>query len=506
MIPQELLRHPDYASLTEERDLPAVNTSFSQPMEGFDAIPIDFCDPANQPYVLRFYLRGFLSRYKAEQDIFKVKEDWPNQTVVLFRSASSRKPFRLHLELRRDDPTHIFLTLGGPQPADYYYDDYYRGSFEQPIFHYGVPTETDKNKAFQEQHLDYETLNAIIKLLTLEPLFPERNDALHLRLDLGPIYDLINLPIPTNERLKHIKEMKAKTVALEDYQVQRSPHYELVCDEGLFFTQGLKFCKEAIRLAIDLLIENGNRLLTEYKDSTDCTAVKDGLVKDLFELTQQVGEQLTELDPKGLLWLAICSKQDSSLNENRVQSEQVVLLRNALVELERCWKELELHPAFERKERISDTALREVGHRWDSDKLCLKRIVEEDHSATSCFCYRGDVTAASEKVHELCIKYKLIAKDTSIGQIKALFSGKETDITIQWLGGKGLLAYLFRQLNSCKFISTYPDTLDCWQVISARFLDKKGECMKDLRNFKNPTGKDNIVEDIVKVFNLNAKQ
>ena len=30
--------------------------------------------------------------------------------------------------------------------------------------------------------------------------------------------------------------------------------------------------------------------------------------------------------------------------------------------------------------------------------------------------------------------------------------------------------------------------------------------MKDLRNFKNPTGKDNIVEDIVKVFNLNAKQ
>ena len=465
-------------------------------------ISLQSCD---QPYVLRFYLRGFLSRYKAEQDIYKVKEDWSNQTVVLSRSASSRKPFQLHLELRRDDPTHIFLTLGGPKPVD---SGSYVGSFGLPIFQYGVPSQkaTDKNEEFREQHLDYETLNATIQLLTLEPLFPERNDALHLQLDLGPIYDLINLPIPTNERLKHIKEMKAKTVALEDYQVQRSPHYELVCDEGLFFTQGLKFCKEAIRLAIDLLIENGNRLLTEYKDSTDCTAVKDGLVKDLFELTRQVGEQLTELDPKGLLWLAICTKQDSSLNENRVQSEQVVLLRNALVELERCWKELELHPAFERKERISDTALREVGHRWDSDKLCLKRIVEEDHSATSCFCYRGDVIAASEKVHELCIKYKLIAKDTSIGQIKALFSGKETDITIQWLGGKGLLAYLFRQLNSCKFISTYPDTLDCWQVISARFLDKKGECMKDLRNFKNPTGKDNIVEDIVKVFNLNAKQ
>ena len=465
-------------------------------------ISLQSCD---QPYVLRFYLRGFLSRYKAEQDIYKVKEDWSNQTVVLSRSASSRKPFQLHLELRRDDPTHIFLTLGGPKPVD---SGSYVGSFGLPIFQYGVPSQkaTDKNEEFREQHLDYETLNATIQLLTLEPLFPERNDALHLQLDLGPIYDLINLPIPTNERLKHIKEMKAKTVALEDYQVQRSPHYELVCDEGLFFTQGLKFCKEAIRLAIDLLIENGNRLLTEYKDSTDCTAIKNGLVANLFKLTQQVGDQLTELDPKGLLWLAICSKQDSSLNENCVQSEQVVLLRNALVELERCWKELELHPAFERKERISDTALREVGHKWDSDKLCLKRIVEEDHSATSCFCYRGDVTAASEKVHELCIKYKLIAKDTSIGQIKALFSGKETDITIQWLGGKGLLAYLFRQLNSCKFISTYPDTLDCWQVISVRFLDKKGECMKDLRNFKNPTGKDNIVEDIVKVFNLNAKQ
>ena len=135
MIPQELLRHPDYASLTEACDLLAVNTSFSQPTEGFDAIPIDFCDPANQPYVLRFYLRGFLSCYKAEQDIYKVKEDWSNQTVVLFRSASSRKPFRLHLELRRDDPTHIFLTLGGPKPVD---SGSFVESFGLPVFHYGV--------------------------------------------------------------------------------------------------------------------------------------------------------------------------------------------------------------------------------------------------------------------------------------------------------------------------------------------------------------------------------
>ena len=112
---------------------------------------------------------------------------------------------------------------------------------------------------------------------------------MHLRLDLGPICDLINLPIPTNERLKHIKEMKAKTVALEDYQVQRSPHYELVCDDGLFFTQGLKFCKEAIRLAIDLLIENGNQLLTEYHDSMDCAAIKEGLVEREFDISLTQG-------------------------------------------------------------------------------------------------------------------------------------------------------------------------------------------------------------------------
>ena len=132
-------------------------------------------------------------------------------------------------ELRRDDPTHIFLTLGGPKPVD---SGSYVGSFGLPIFQYGVPSQkaTDKNKEFREQHLDYETLNSIIQLLTLEPLFPERNDALQWRLDLGPIYDLINLPVPTNERLKHIREMRAKTVALEDYQVQRSPHYELVFD------------------------------------------------------------------------------------------------------------------------------------------------------------------------------------------------------------------------------------------------------------------------------------
>ena len=513
MIPQELLRHPDYASLTEECDLPAVNTSFNQPTEGFDAIPIDFCDPANQPYVLRFYLRGFLSRYKAEHGIYKVKEDWPNQTVVLFRSASSRKPFRLHLELRRDDPTHIFLTLGGPQPADYYYDDYYRGSFEQPIFHYGVPTETDKNKAFQEQHLDYETLNATIQLLTLEPLFPERKDALHLRLDLGPIYDLINLPIPTNERLKHIKEMKAKTVALEDYQVQRSPHYELVCDEGLFFTQGLKFCKEAIRLAIDLLIENGNRLLTEYKDSTDCTAVKDGLVKDLFELTQQVGEQLTELDPKGLLWLAICTKQDSSLNENRVQSEQVVLLRNALVELERCWKELELHPAFERKERISDTALREVGHRWDSDKLCLKRIAKKTKSTSAChFQYEGDLDAVINEIFPTLIENDLIAPETKPHELKLLFMGKETSAVIKWNKEKlHILTHLFKLLcdGEQPLVGTYPNSRCKWTILKRHFVDLEGNKLPDSIRSETKRTKDGstaLIERIVEAFRKNRKR
>lgn len=511
MIPQELLRHPAYASLTEERDLLAVNTSFSQPTEGFDAIPIDFCDPANQPYVLRFYLRGFLSRYKAEHGIFKVKEDWPNQTVVLFRSASSRKPFRLHLELRRDDPTHIFLTLGGPQPADDYYDDYYRGSFGQPIFHYGVPTETDKNKAFREQHLDYETLNATIQLLTAEPLFPERKDALHLRLDLAPIYDLINLPIPTNERLKHIKEMKAKTVALEDYQVQRSLYYELVCDEGLFFTQELKFCKEAIRLAIDLLIENGNRLLTEYKDSTACDAIKEGLVEELFELTRQVGEQLTELDPKGLLWLAVCTKQDSSLNENRIQSEQVVLLRNALVELERCWKELELHPAFERKERISDTALREVGHRWDSDKLCLRRIerVAKKSKPACHFQYEGDLDAVINEIFPTLIENDLIAKETKPHELKLLFMGKESSAGIKWNKEKlHILTHLFKQLCDGKqpLVITRPSNRYKWTILKRHFLDLEGkELPKDIRSESKRTkdGSTALIKLIVEAFRKN---
>ena len=467
-------------------------------------ISLQSCD---QPYVLRFYLRGFLSRYKAEQDIYKVKEDWSNQTVVLSRSASSRKPFQLHLELRRDDPTHIFLTLGGPKPVD---SGSYVGSFGLPIFQYGVPSQkaTDKNEEFREQHLDYETLNATIQLLTLEPLFPERNDALHLQLDLGPIYDLINLPIPTNERLKHIKEMKAKTVALEDYQVQRSPHYELVCDEGLFFTQGLKFCKEAIRLAIDLLIENGNRLLTEYKDSTDCTAVKDGLVKDLFELTQQVGEQLTELDPKGLLWLAICTKQDSSLNENRVQSEQVVLLRNALVELERCCKELELHPAFERKERISDTALREVGHRWDSDKLCLKRIVRKaKKSKPTChFQYEGDLDEVINEIFPTLIENDLIAPETKPHKLKLLFKEKEDSVGIRWNREKlHILTHLFKQLCDGKqpLVVTRPNSRCKWTILKRHFVDLEGNKLpKDIRSETKRTkdGSTALIERIVEAF------
>lgn len=38
-------------------------------------------------------------------------------------------------ELRRDDPTHIFLTLGGPKPVD---SGSFVESFGLPVFHYGV--------------------------------------------------------------------------------------------------------------------------------------------------------------------------------------------------------------------------------------------------------------------------------------------------------------------------------------------------------------------------------
>ena len=416
-------------------------------------------------------------------------------------------------ELRRDDPTHIFLTLGGPKPVD---SGSFVESFGLPVFHYGVLSQkaTDKNKEFREQHLDYETLNAIIQLLTLEPLFLERNDALHLRLDLGPICDLINLPIPTNERLKHIKEMKAKTVALEDYQVQRSLHYELVCDDGLFFTQGLKFCKEAIRLAIDLLIENGNQLLTEYHDSMDCTAIKEGLVEDLFELTRQVGEQLTELDPKGLLWHAVCTKQDSSLNENRVQSEQVVLLRNALVELERCWKELELHPAFERKERISDTALREVGHKWDSDKLCLRRIVRKaKKSKPTChFQYEGDLDEVINEIFPTLIENDLIAPETKPHKLKLLFMGREDSVVIKWNKEKlHILTHLFKALcdGEQPLVVTRPNSRYKWTILKRHFVDFEGKQLPDSIRSESKRTKDgtqSLIERIVEAFRMNRNR
>lgn len=397
LIPRELLRHPEYASLLQEGGFPAVNTSFNQPTEGFDAIAIDFQDPANQSYVLRFYLRDFQTRFKATASIYKATENWPNQTVEI-QAFSSRIPFRLRLAMRRDDPARIFLTLCGPKNTDTEFDV---EIFEHNIPHYGIPPRKrpDLNAAFQKKHLNYEILNSIIQLVKAEQVFPERKDMLHLRLDLTPICDLISLPVLTDQRLQHMREMKEKAIALEEYQIQQPLHYELVCNEELFFTQGLKFYKIAVHQAIDLLIENGNKLL----GSKECGQIKDWLVNDLFELIRQVGEQLAELDPNDQLWHAIRIKQDSSLGENSIKSAQVVMLRNALVELVRCWKELELHPAFKRGERISDTALREVGNKWDCDEFSLIKIAEEDHSAISCFCYKGDVTAASEKVHEFCV-------------------------------------------------------------------------------------------------------
>lgn len=172
-------------------------------------------------------------------------------------------------------------------------------------------------------------------------------------------------------------------------------------------------------------------------------------MKDLFELIRQVGEQLTELDPNGQLWHAIRIKQDSSLGKTSVKSAQVVMLRYAMVELVRCWKELELHPAFKREERISDTALREVGHMWDCDEFSLEKIAKaKQKPKPACyFKYAGELDEVMDDIFPLMQREGLIAKETKKHQLKLMFNGKESSVVIQWTGELHTLTHLFKELS-----------------------------------------------------------
>ena len=188
LIPRELLRHPDYASLLQEGGFPAVNTSFNHPTEGFDAIAIDFCDPANQPYVLRFYLRTFRTYYMAQSGISAVRENGLNQTLAIYGDCLEGEPFRLYLAMRRNDPTRIFLTLRGPKRIDFRWPE----SLNR--HGYGVPPwmKEDLNQKFQQEFLNYETLNQIVCLFITRSELPGQEDTIRLRLDLRAICDLVN--------------------------------------------------------------------------------------------------------------------------------------------------------------------------------------------------------------------------------------------------------------------------------------------------------------------------
>ena len=184
------------------------------------------------------------------------------------------------------------------------------------------------------------------------------------------------------------------------------------------------------------------------------------------------------------------------------------------MELERCWKELELHPAFERKERISDTALREVGHKWDSDKLCLRRIVRtaKKSKPTCHFQYEGDLDEVINEIFPTLIENDLIAPETKLHKLKLLFMGREDSVVIKWNKEKlHILTHLFKALCDGEepLVVTRPNSRYKWTILKRHFVDFEGKQLPENIRSESKRTKDGtkaLIERIVEAFRKNRNR
>ena len=513
LIPRELLRHPEYASFLQESRLPAVNTSFNQPTEGFDAIPIDFQDPANQPYVLRFYLRGFRTRYTNRGSVSSVVEDWLNQTLEIYTDISLKIPFRLRLEIRHEDSSLLFLTLSGPKTVDDGADEVFYDSHN--LYHALPQIEKDLNEEFSEEFLSCEVLNKLVPLISTKSVFPKREKPVLLTVNFQGIFDLINTPVPSDEEVKRILEQRKLELELQKYKVKHVVHYVLEGEDNIFFTQGLRLYGLVIHQAMGLLIEHGHDLLTEYQNNEEERwIIIEQLYEELRLLTQQVRNQLATLDPKDEFWHELLAQQNSSFMEHFDQLVYVVMLRYALIELERCWKELERHPVFSPAMRIGDFFERQIARMGDSKVLFLRELEEEKKTADkkskpACFFkYVGRLDAVIADIFPLLQEKGLIAKETKKQDLKQIFSGKESSVVIQWTGKLHILTHLFKEL--CKgekpLVTTYPNSKSKWKIVKRNFVDKEGNQLpKDIRceSARKKERPQALIEKIVMAFKDN---
>ena len=138
-----------------------------------------------------------------------------------------------------------------------------------------------------------------------------------------------------------------------------------------------------------------------------------------------------------------------------------------------------------------------------SRKQKAKRITHR--LTTTTFTYRWLSTAPSRitTLYQYLLRAQWIAADTNPDDFFSIFTGKESNARIKWIGSNLQLAYLIRIMTEQNYIST-PKRVGKWTCVYNHFVDKNCRQLPKLSRLHIPKKSKSAVEQMAELLNPNT--
>jgi len=124
---------------------------------------------------------------------------------------------------------------------------------------------------------------------------------------------------------------------------------------------------------------------------------------------------------------------------------------------------------------------------------------------TATFTYRWLTTTPHciTKLYQYLLRAQWIASDTNPDDFFSIFTGKESNARIKWIGSNLQLAYLIRVMTEQNYIST-PKRIGKWTCVYNHFVDKNCRQLPQLSRLHIPKKSKSAVEQMAELLNPNT--
>ena len=132
-----------------------------------------------------------------------------------------------------------------------------------------------------------------------------------------------------------------------------------------------------------------------------------------------------------------------------------------------------------------------------------KRITPRVTTATFTYRWLTTTPHCITKLYQYLLRAQWIASDTNPDDFFSIFTGKESNARIKWIGSNLQLAYLIRIMTEQNYIST-PKRIGKWTCVYNHFVDKNCRQLPKLSRLHIPKKSKSAVEQMAELLNPNT--